>query len=255
MASYGKYMSLKKGKGGSLDLEKKELEYIHNKREDSIRLANEERVKEQNRILLQKQRQLDSANKTLSASEQEKQSVSLALKKTQTDLTLEKENAQDKEKKLTLSEEEKALQATDLQLKESKLQLQQSELQLQQNKLELQKNELHKKDEVLGLQRTYISIGLAGIIILACFSFFIIRERKKAIQQKLRAERSEKFKQEFIANISHEIRTPMNAINGITRIMLHKDPRPDQGNYLNAINKSADVLLHVINDVLDLSKI
>jgi hypothetical protein len=240
------------------DIEKKQLEYIHNKREDSIRQQKqlaEENLKEQARVLAQKQKQLDSTSRNLTASEQERTTVSMALKKTQSDLTLEKINALEKERKLTLAEEEQALQATNMQLQESKLQLQQSELALQKSKNELQENELQIKDRKLSNQRLYIYIGLGGILILAVFLFFIGRERKKAIQQKLRAERSERFKQDFIANISHEIRTPMNAIIGMTGLLLQKNPMPEQENYLKAISKSADILLHVINDVLDLSKI
>ena len=256
-ATYLKLSSLKKTKNSG-ELEKKQLEYMHSRMEDSIRRVQqlaEDRVKEQARILSQKQKQLDSANKTLNATVQEKNSVSLALQKSQTDLTHEKQNAQEKEKKLTLAEEEQALQSTNIQLQASKLELQKSELQLQQDKLQIQQNELHRKDTVLGKQRTYIYGALAGIVILAIFSFFIRREQKKAIKLKLRAERSEKFKQEFIANISHEIRTPMNAINGMTGLLLMKNPRQEQESYLNAISKSSDILLHVINDVLDLSKI
>jgi len=246
MSTYAKMTALKKTifskKPG--EIEKKQLEYLHQKREDSLRQAAEEQ-----------QRKLDSANKTLTAAEEEKKSVSQALEKTQTDLTLEKQNSHEEEKKLTLAEQEKALQATNIELQQSKLELQNSELQLQQNKLQLQKDEMQAKDKVLGVQRTYIYTGFTGVIILLIFSFFIIREHRKAIQQKKRAERSEKFKQEFIANISHEIRTPMNAINGMTGLLLQKGPRPEQESYLKAISKSSDILLHVINDVLDLSKI
>ena len=264
MASYAKFVKLKKVKSLS-DVEKKQIENEHGKKEDSLRkkeLAAEESLKEKERTLLQKQHQLDSANKaiseaskslneaskTLSKAEQEKQSVSLALQKTQTDLSLEKQTSEEKDKQLTLAEQEKTLQATNLAL-------QQSEQKLLQNKLEIQKDELQMKDRAIGQQRRYILTGLVTLIILSGFTFFIIRERKKAVQQKLRAERSEKFKQEFIANISHEIRTPMNAINGMTGLLLQKNPRPEQESYLKAITKSADVLLHVINDVLDLSKI
>src|SRR5690606_31717777 len=54
---------------------------------------------------------------------------------------------------------------------------------------------------------------------------------------------------------SHDIRTPMNAIVGMTRLLLEKEPKPEQLRYLNAIQQSADNLLVIINDILDLSKI
>lgn len=268
IASYKEALALKKSifsarKVG--EIEKKQLEYMHDKREDSIRqkqLAAEEHVKEQARALAAQQRALDSTRRSLSVEELEKTKVSAALKKSQTDLNLQKQNLAEKEEKLSLAEQEKALQATNLALQQSKLDLQQSELQLNSNKLrlqqeayKLQQDELHSKEKVLMQQRIYISIGIFVIFILAVFSFVIVRERKKAIQQKLRAERSEKFKQQFLANISHEIRTPMNAINGMIGLLLQKNPRQEQESYLKAIAKSSDILLHVINDVLDISKI
>jgi len=76
-----------------------------------------------------------------------------------------------------------------------------------------------------------------------------------AQKEKEVAERTAQLKQQFMANMSHEIRTPMNAIVGMTRLLLGKDPRPDQMRYLKAIQQSADNLLVIINDILDLSKI
>jgi CheY-like chemotaxis protein/HPt (histidine-containing phosphotransfer) domain-containing protein len=70
-----------------------------------------------------------------------------------------------------------------------------------------------------------------------------------------RAERNEKIKQQFLANMSHEIRTPMNAVMGINRLLLEKQPRHDQLRYLNGIRKASDNLLHIVNDILDISKI
>ncbi len=58
-----------------------------------------------------------------------------------------------------------------------------------------------------------------------------------------------------MANMSHEIRTPMNAIVGMTRLLMDKEPRDDQKKYMKAIQQSADNLLVIINDILDLSKI
>ncbi len=83
----------------------------------------------------------------------------------------------------------------------------------------------------------------------------IAAEKEKADRERVRAENSEKFRQLFLANMSHEIRTPMNAVSGMTEILLEKGPKPEQLAYLKAISKSSDILLHIINDILDLSKI
>lgn len=76
-----------------------------------------------------------------------------------------------------------------------------------------------------------------------------------AKKEKEVAERTAMLKQQFMANMSHEIRTPMNAIVGITRLLIDKGPSPEQLKYLNVIQQSADDLLIIINDILDLSKI
>jgi signal transduction histidine kinase/DNA-binding NarL/FixJ family response regulator len=103
---------------------------------------------------------------------------------------------------------------------------------------------------------------LGGLALVLVFAGFVFRSlslsRKQSIEiekGKQRAEQSEKFKEQFLANMSHEIRTPMNAVNGMTELLLEKKPRADQLTYLEAIRKSSDTLLHIINDILDLSKI
>lgn len=83
----------------------------------------------------------------------------------------------------------------------------------------------------------------------------IRHEIEFAVKEKELAEQSARLKQQFIANMSHEIRTPMNAIVGMTRLLMEKNPRPDQVKYLDAITRSADNLLVIINDILDFSKI
>jgi len=69
------------------------------------------------------------------------------------------------------------------------------------------------------------------------------------------AQSANKAKSAFLANISHEIRTPMNGIIGMTDILSHTSLSKRQNEHLNTIQNSAEGLLDLINDVLDLSKI
>jgi two-component system sensor histidine kinase BarA len=72
--------------------------------------------------------------------------------------------------------------------------------------------------------------------------------RKEAVE-------GNRIKSEFLANISHEIRTPLNGILGFAKLLQKTQLSPRQLDYIKTIQKSADSLLAIINDVLDLSKI
>lgn len=84
-------------------------------------------------------------------------------------------------------------------------------------------------------------------------------ERKRVEEEmekaRVKAEESDKAKSEFLANMSHEIRTPMNAIIGYVDLILKDKLQAEHRSYLETVKESGHLLLNLINDVLDLSKI
>lgn len=83
------------------------------------------------------------------------------------------------------------------------------------------------------------------------------RKRIEAQVQQARelAEQANRAKTEFLANTSHEIRTPLNALMGLTHLLMESPVNTEQRSWLEMMDRSAQTLLTMLNDVLDLSRI
>ena len=82
-----------------------------------------------------------------------------------------------------------------------------------------------------------------------------IARSKELIEAKRRAEDADKLKSVFLANMSHEIRTPLNAIVGFSEIIAVTTEEEEKKEYLEIIQRNSNLLLQLINDILDLSRI
>ena len=78
---------------------------------------------------------------------------------------------------------------------------------------------------------------------------------QELIKARIKAEQSDRLKTAFLANMSHEIRTPLNAIVGFSNLLPSAETLEEEKLYSSIINQNSEILLQLINDILDLSKI
>ena len=112
-------------------------------------------------------------------------------------------------------------------------QLEEMNAQLEEMNAELEETNASLEEEISEHQRTELEL----------------QETKRA------AEAANKAKSQFLANMSHEIRTPMNGIFGFLELLNHSQLSQEQREYIREAKSSSETLLHLINDILDLSKI
>ncbi|HWW00317.1 MAG TPA: ATP-binding protein [Candidatus Acidoferrum sp.] len=130
------------------------------------------------------------------------------------------------------------------------------------NRLDLlsAKGEATRREMKLVHQMTWVAglLGVgAGLFALYFYrvDYYQERARRELLEEKLHAEQAVREKSAFLANMSHEIRSPMNAILGFSELLEPEGLTPKQSQYVRAIRDSGAALLHLINDILDLSKL
>ena len=115
----------------------------------------------------------------------------------------------------------------------------------------------------------YIELLVLGILLLVLLLFFVtwlllrMRRLKLTLEEREgqlvvareKAEESDMLKSAFLANMSHEIRTPLNAIVGFAKLIGSAETEEEKEQFAEIIDTNSELLLQLINDILDLSKI
>lgn len=112
------------------------------------------------------------------------------------------------------------------------------------------------------ISTTIIIVGAACILIILIFLFLILGDITRSQQYRVQLEEAKAFtealmqrREQFIATITHDLRSPLNTVMGYTELMGKSGLTKKQEHYLSHLKKSSEYILHLVNDLLDLSKL
>ena len=112
------------------------------------------------------------------------------------------------------------------------------------------------------ISQIIIVVGIASIFIILLFLFLIVSDVSKGQRYRLKLEEANMFtealmqrREQFMSTITHDLRSPLNTVIGYTELMKKSGLNTKQEHYLGHLKKSSEFILHLVNDLLDLSKL
>lgn len=122
----------------------------------------------------------------------------------------------------------------------------------------VEESEIMLKD----ISRTIITLGVASVLIILIFLLLIVKDISRSQQYRSQLEEAKAFtealmqrREQFIATITHDLRSPLNTVIGYSELMEKAGLTKKQEHYLSHLRKSSEYILHLVNDLLDLSKL
>ncbi|MCR5092736.1 MAG: DegV family EDD domain-containing protein [Lachnospiraceae bacterium] len=117
---------------------------------------------------------------------------------------------------------------------------------------------IHPHSETMALFDQTVAIIVVGLILYAMVwlqNLLYINEKNRAMEEAQKVEEMSRAQNQFFSNMSHEIRTPINTIIGLNEMILREDISEEVAEDAVNIQAAGKILLHLINDILDMSKI
>lgn len=110
--------------------------------------------------------------------------------------------------------------------------------------------------------KTIAVLGAVSLLVILLFVFLVIRDVSRSQRYRVQLENAKmyaesllKSREQFMNTVTHDLRSPLNSVVGYTSLLEKTGLNKSQNRYLDQLKKSSDYLLHLVNDLLDLSKL